>query len=85
MKLLLTFLINILVVALFLYSKLLPYKNNLNNEYRGVFGFFNKVFTPIIDFLKRFIKPFPVGKGLAVDMTQIVLLILLLVILNILK
>jgi hypothetical protein len=56
----------------------------LNPKYIGVFDFFNNIFTPVFSFLKRFIKPFQVGQGLAVDMTQIILLILFLIILNIL-
>lgn len=83
MKLVIVNIVNILIVGLFLYSKLLPYKDKLNPKYKGVFDFFNKIFTPLISFLKRFIKPFQVGQGLAVDMTQIVLLIVLLIILNI--
>lgn len=76
-------LINIFIVGLFLYSKLLPYKDKLNNRYKGIFNFFNNVFSPVLNFLRKFIKPFQVGQGLAVDMTQIVLLILFLIILNI--
>jgi hypothetical protein len=83
MKLLIIYIVNILIIGLFLYSKLLPYKDKLNSKYKGVFDFFNKIFTPIKSFLKRFIKPFQVGQGLVVDMTQIILLILLLIILNI--
>ena len=74
--------INVLIVGLFLYSKLLPYKDKLNPQYRGVFDFFNSVFSPIFNFLKTMIKPFQVGIGLAVDMTQIVLLIIFLMLLN---
>jgi uncharacterized protein YggT (Ycf19 family) len=83
MKLVLIYIVNILIVGLFLYSKLLPYKDKLKPNYKSVFDFFNKVFTPLLNLLKRFIKPFQVGQGLAVDMTQIVLLILLLIILNV--
>ena len=83
MKLLIVYIVNILIVGLFLYSKLLPYEDKLNPKYKGVFDFFNSIFTPLFSFLKRFIKPFQVGQGLAVDMTQIVLLIVLLIILNI--
>ena len=70
--------IYVLVVGLFLYSKLLPYKDKLNNQYKGIFNFFNTIFSPILNFLKKYIKPFQVGQGLSVDMTQIVLLVLLL-------
>lgn len=74
--------IQILIVGLFLYSKLLPYKDKLNSPYRGIFDFFNSIFSPIFNFLKTTIKPFQVGVGLAVDMTQIVLLIIFLMLLN---
>lgn len=77
-------LIDTFIVGLFLYSKLLPYKDKLNNRYKGIFNFFNNVFSPVLNFLRKFIKPFQIGQGLAVDMTQIVLLILFLIILNIL-
>ena len=74
--------IQILIVGLFLYSKLLPYKDKLNPQYRSIFDFFNSIFSPIFNFLKTIIKPFRVGVGLAVDMTQIVLLIIFLMLLN---
>ncbi|QDW21192.1 hypothetical protein B0M43_0014080 [Flavobacterium sp. KBS0721] len=74
--------IQILIVGLFLYSKLLPYKDKLNTQYRGIFDFFNSIFSPILNFLKTMIKPFQVGVGLAVDMTQIILLIIFLMLLN---
>jgi uncharacterized protein YggT (Ycf19 family) len=82
MRMVIAYLANILIIGLFLYSKLLPYKDKLNNQYKGIFNFFNTVFEPIFKFLKRFIKPFKVGQGLSVDMTQIVLLIILLIIAN---
>ena len=71
MKLILIYIANILIIGLFLYSKLLPYKDKLNPKYKSVFDFFNKIFTPILNFLKRFIKPFQVGQGLAVDMQPV--------------
>lgn len=77
--------IYILIVGLFLYSKLLPYKDKLSNKYRGVFNFFDVLFTPIFNFMRKFIKPFQVGFGLYVDMSQIVLLILLLILLQIFR
>lgn len=74
--------IQILIVGLFLYSKLLPYKDKLNPQYRNIFDFFNSIFSPAFNFLKTIIKPFQVGVGLAVDMTQIVLLLIFLMLLN---
>ena len=80
MYILIKLFIYVLIVGLFLYSKLLPYKDKLNNQYRGIFNFFNSIFSPIFNFLKTIVKPFQVGVGLSVDMTQIVLLIILLII-----
>jgi uncharacterized protein YggT (Ycf19 family) len=75
---LLQILINILIIGLFLFSKLLPYKDNLHNPYKDIFNFFGSVYTPIFNFLKQFINPFQVGQGISVDLTQIVLLLILL-------
>ncbi|AXB56686.1 hypothetical protein HYN86_08760 [Flavobacterium fluviale] len=74
--------IEILIIALFFYSKLLPYKDKLHPQYKSIFDFFNSIFSPIFNFLKTTIKPFQVGVGLAVDMTQIVLLIIFLMLLK---
>ena len=75
-------LLSLLIVGLFLYSKLLPYKDKLNPQYKKIFDFFNSIFTPIFNFLKNLVKPFQVGIGLSVDMSQIVLLIVFLILLD---
>ena len=74
--------LNVLIVGLFLYSKLLPYKDKLSPKYKKVFSFFDSIFNPIFNLLKKVFTPYPVGGGVGVDMTQIVLLVLLLIILN---
>ena len=73
---------NVLILGLFIYSKFLPHKDKLSNKYRNAFGFFNNIFSPIFNFLKKFFKPLEVGQGIAIDLTQIVLLIILLLIVN---
>jgi hypothetical protein len=75
-------LISILIIGLFLYSKLFPFKDKLNPKYKKIFDFFNSLFSPIFNFLKIRIKPFQVGLGLSIDMSQIVLLIIFLMLLN---
>ena len=74
--------LNVLLVGLFLYSKLLPHKDLLNPQYKSIFDFFNTIFSPVLNFLKSVISPFTVGVGLSVDMTQIVLFIVLLALVN---
>jgi hypothetical protein len=83
MILIISIFIQVLIVGLFLYSKLLPYELRLNGNYAKGFTFFKKIFTPIFTGLKKFFPPVEVGQGLSVDMTQIVLLIMLLVLNNI--
>ncbi|MDR2962831.1 MAG: YggT family protein [Bacteroidales bacterium] len=72
-------LLSILIVALFLYSKLAPHKARLTGKYRSVFLFFEKVFDMVLHWLRKVVNPAQVGNGIAVDMSQVVLLILLLV------
>jgi hypothetical protein len=83
--LLLKIFLHILIVGLFLYSKLLPYKEKLTGQFKGAFNFFNSIFSPILNGLKSLVKPFQVGVGLSVDMTQIVLLIILLFVTNLFR
>jgi len=84
MKILLVILIEIFIVALFLYSKLLQYKDKLNDKNLKIFNFFNSIFEPILKFLKKIFKPFEVGQGLSIDLSSIVLLIVMLIMLIIL-
>lgn len=73
----------LLILGLFFYSKLSPYKDRLNPTYKGLYNFFDKIFTAILAPLRSIMKPFTVGNGLQVDMTQVLLFIILLLILQI--
>jgi hypothetical protein len=83
-KILLFIIITILIVSLFLYSKLLPYKNKLTDKYQNIFYFFESIFSPLLNFLSKIAKPVQVGKGIAIDMSSIILLFLFLFILGLL-
>lgn len=74
--------INILILALFLYSKLSPHKDRLEGKYKSTYQFFDRIFRPVLNLLQQAAKPARVGQGLAVDTSQILLLILLLVIIR---
>jgi uncharacterized protein YggT (Ycf19 family) len=80
--LILRIIVSTLIVALFLYSKLTPYKDRLSGQYLKIFVFFDKIFTPLLHLLRKMAKPAQVGSGIAVDMSQLILLILLLLIIN---
>ncbi len=74
--------IELLIIGLFLYSKLAPYKDRLAGQFKGIFEFFSNLFEPILRFLKKYLKPYQVGQGLLVDMSQVLLLVLLLILLK---
>ncbi len=78
MRLLLYIFVNVLVVGLFLYSKLTPYKDRLTGNYLKTFNFFDKIFNPILAIFRPMARPAQVGNGIAVDMSQIILLVILL-------
>jgi hypothetical protein len=73
--------ISILIMALFLYSKLLPHKDRLDGRYKSAYQFCEKIFRPIFNLLQQIAKPVQVGQGLAVDTSQLFLLTILLFIL----
>ena len=77
--------INVLIIGLFLYSKLTPYKPKLSGTYLSAFNFFEGLFSPILNLLKKIAKPLQVGNGIAVDMSQIILLLVFLIILKFLR
>ena len=82
MKLLLYIFVNVLIVGIFLYSKLTPYKDRLTGNYLKIFNFFNAIFNPILAIFRPLARPMQVGNGIAVDLAQIILLIILLVVLK---
>ena len=82
MKLLLYIIINIFIVGLFLYSKFTPYKSRLTGKYLKIYIFFESIINPVLNLLKKIAKPLQVGNGIAVDISQIILLLLLLIILK---
>jgi hypothetical protein len=66
------------IVALFAYSKLTPHKARLTGQYLKMFSFCEKIFKPVLNLLCKIAKPAQVGNGIAVDMSQIMLLLILL-------
>jgi hypothetical protein len=70
------------IVALFAYSKLTPHKAKLTGQYLKIFSFCETAFTPVLDLLRKIAKPVQVGNGIAVDISQIILLLILLLILK---
>ena len=84
MKFILVLILNIMIIGLFFYSKLTPHKARLTGKYLKIFNFFERFFAPLLNLLGKIAKPAQVGNGIAVDMSQIILLLLFLMLLNLL-
>lgn len=74
--------LGILIISFFLYTKLIPYEGKLDVKYKRIFSFFKSIYELLLNFLRKFIKPFQVGNGISVDMAQVVFLLILLIISN---
>lgn len=72
-----------LIVALFIYSKLLIYEKQLAPKYLKTFNRLKSILQPILKFLGQFFKPYKIGDGLSIDLSQFIFLIILLLILRI--
>lgn len=81
---LLTLFINVLIAGLFLYSKLLAHKDKLTGNYKSAFDFFDSLFSPILKWLRQRVKPHQVGNNLFIDMSQFIILLILLLLITIL-
>jgi len=82
MNVILSILGNTLLVALFLYTKLVPYSAKLDPSYYRAFLFFDRLFAPLLLAIKKIIKPVKIGQGLILDISQIILFALLLLLVN---
>ena len=71
----------IIILGLFVYPKLVPYKDRLMPQYRKMYNFFDSFLGPVLNFLRGAFKPLQVGPGIGVDMAQIILLLILLLLL----
>jgi uncharacterized protein YggT (Ycf19 family) len=82
MRVIFYILISAAIVLLFVYSKLTPHKTRLTGQYLKIFIFCERVFNPVLNLLRKIAKPAQVGNDIAVDMSQVVLLVILLFILK---
>jgi hypothetical protein len=71
----------LLIICLFIYSKLQNYEAHLAPNFKNSFGRIKGGMKPILGFLGRFIKPYKLGASISIDAAQLVLLVLLLIIL----
>lgn len=85
MKIILIILLNITVLAIHLYIKILPVKDKLYPRYKNYFKHFDALASRILNFIKRVVNPLKIGHGLVIDLSSFMLLIIILVLLNIIS
>lgn len=69
-----------IIIVFFIYSKVLPHKDKLDIKYLSFFNFTDKILAYILTYLQTIIPKFKVGNGLFIDLSQVLLLIILLLI-----
>mgnify|MGYP000197474297 CR=1 FL=1 len=69
----------ILILSLFIYSKVNSYESQISVKYKKVYSIIKSVLKPILDVLNSIFKPYQIGNNLYIDTSQIILLILLLI------
>ena len=76
----------ILLLGLFLYSKLQPYCSNLNPNAMGYFSYLDRIFKPVCSFFSRtFPAKWEIGSnGLKLDFGQLIVFAILLIIFRLL-
>ena len=78
METLVYILICFIILGLFYYSKLTPYKDKLDGNYRKLYDAIGRILTPLLNLIGKIIKPTRVGSGIYVDVSQFALLLILL-------
>lgn len=75
-------LISLFIIALFVYMRLSPYKDKLNQRPLKVYNSLDSCIRPISSIIGKMCKPRQIGVGLYIDISSIILLLILLLILN---
>ena len=75
------FLLALVILCLFLYTKIKPVKNNLNPSLKKAYLYIEVFFDKLFNFMGKIIKPVVIGANVSIDISQIIILIILLILL----
>lgn len=70
----------LMIVALFIYSKVNIHENLISQKFTKPYSIIKSILKPILDLLKKIFRPYQIGRGLSIDTSQICLLIILLLV-----
>lgn len=71
-----------LIGGLFYYSKLTPHKDKLHDKYRKIYDIIGRIINPVLTLLNRIASPIQIGAGIYIDVSQFILLGILLLVLK---
>lgn len=72
------------IVALFLHQRLAPHSTGLSSRMLRFFRVVDRIFGPLLKFLRNKTTPLPVGPGLSLESSHLTLLVILLTALTVL-
>jgi hypothetical protein len=75
------FILALVILCLFLYTKIKPVKNNLNPSLKKAYSYIEIFFDKLFNFMGKIIKPIVIGTNVSIDISQIIILIILLILL----
>jgi hypothetical protein len=75
------FILALVVLGLFLYTKVKPVKNSLTPNLKKAYSIIEIFFDKVFNFMGQIIKPVAIGTNVSIDISQIIILIILLILL----
>lgn len=82
--LLLKFFLDILLLAIIVYSKVLPYRDRLSPSHAEYFMFMDRLISPISIRLGKVVKPVSIGNGVLLDMSHFAIMAIVIFLINLL-
>lgn len=71
-----------LIGGVFYYSKLTPHKDKLYDKYRKIYDIISRIINPVLTLLNKIASPIQIGVGIYIDVSQFILLAILLLVLK---
>lgn len=84
MTILLKIFLDVILIALIIYSKVSPYRDQLSSENKYRYQFVDKIISPISIKINSLIKPTSIGNGISLDLSHVILMIFLILLITLL-
>jgi hypothetical protein len=81
---LLKMILSMLLLLLVVYLRVQPYGDRLYDRHKSIYAVGDYCFARILRFLKERIKPLTIGVGISIDLSQVILIAIILMAINLL-